>query len=249
MEYNTIFTHRAKSYIYAIQTYPHVLEKEFETAVSMCRLKDGDVFVNIPGACENLREYIPNGIKYLPFETNEVLAKMMDVSASTFSLIPCENNSVDKVLSLASLHHLTNDERRVFYKEVARILRPSGMFVIGDVYVNSKQDAWLNKFVNMYNPLGHCGMFWNVVNRSDIQVLEEAGFDVDMEIKSYYWNFPTKESMVDFSKYLFGLDKATDEEIMEGLRVYLDADFKTYRFEWELVYFTARVSQVSFLDL
>ena len=129
MDYNIIFTHRAKSYIYAIQTYPHVLDEEFGTAAAMCRLKDGETLVNIPGACENLREYIPKGVKYIPFETNDILAKMMDVSASTFSCIPCENESVDKVLSLASLHHLTNDERRIFYKEVIRILRSSGIFV------------------------------------------------------------------------------------------------------------------------
>lgn len=241
MDYNSVFTHRASSYIFAIQKYPHVMEEEFRTAAAMCQLKETDTLIHIPGACENVVQYIPKGVTYLPFETNKVLGTMMNVPICTFSSIPSKDTSVDKVLSLASLHHLTDEERTVFYKEVKRILRPSGMFIIGDVGVGSKEAEWLNVFVDKYNPLGHCGKFWDT---SDIQLLKDVGFDVDMEIKSYHWNFPDKDSMIEFCKYLFGLDKATDEEIVEGLVKYVDVDFIKCRFKWELVYFTAKVSPV-----
>jgi hypothetical protein len=45
------------------------------------------------------------------------------------------------------------------------------------------------------------------------------------------------EEMVDFCRNLFGLEGASDKEIVDGLKSYLGA--KETGFEWSLMYFIA----------
>lgn len=73
--------------------------------------------------------------------------------------IPLKSQSVNKILCLASLHHLNNEERINTYNEFYRILKPNGKLIIADVIKNSNQSIWLNNFVNNYNSNGHNGIF------------------------------------------------------------------------------------------
>ena len=45
MDYNYTFNKRANLYKYSIERYPNVLKNEFETAVEMCNIKEGDVLL------------------------------------------------------------------------------------------------------------------------------------------------------------------------------------------------------------
>lgn len=52
---------------------------------------------------------------------------------SITSMPEIKNNTVDRVFSLAGLHHLTTLQKQQFFEEVHRILRPGGMLVVADV--------------------------------------------------------------------------------------------------------------------
>ena len=238
MEYEHLFTARAKSYLSALDAYPSVLANEFMVAINLCALQHGQTLLTIPSSCERVDAYIPSelAIKHIAFETNKELSDLTHTAYCTFDSILHNDNSVDTILSLATLHHCTNDERARFYKEAMRLLRPGGRLIIGDVARGSDQDRWLNIFVHTHNPLGHKGMFWS---SDDMALLESCGFSVTQSLQHYTWNFPDTSSMYDFVRKLFYIHQASDETIHNGLRDYLHADFVNHSFQWSLIYFIA----------
>lgn len=239
MDYNATFAKRGRSYKYAMDTYPHAMDAEFQTAIRMCGLSAGDVLLNIPAGGVPLLPFLPHDVEYLCYETNERFAALTGLPCCTLRAIPLLDGSVDAIVSIAALHHATEDERAAFYAEARRLLKPGGRLVIGDVASGSAQDAWLNEFVDAHNSSGHKGRFWSC---SDAGLLSSCGFSVKVSDQSYTWVFPSWEAVVDFSRHLFGLDLATDAQIDEGLRRVLSPlrhEEGGVRIPWSLLYFTS----------
>jgi hypothetical protein len=239
MDYNITFAKRGDKYKYAIDTYPHTMDAEFETAVAVCDLKPNDVLLNIPATCIPLKNYFKVKPKeYIEYETNKEFARITGLPQCEITSIPVASSSVTKILSLSALHHTTDEERRAFYAECWRILQPGGQLIIGDVEKNSTQDKWLNMFVNSYNSAGHNGRFWSA---DDFAGLETAGFAVTMERKNYTWKWKNYKDMLDFSKNLFGMDLATETQILDGLLKYLKPRIINdgYEIDWSLLYWKA----------
>ena len=244
MDYSNTFKKRVDRYTYAIETYPYVMDNEFKTAVEVSNIKETDVIINIPAACVPLHKYFQiHPKRYIEYETNKPFADRVNIKYCSFFDISESDVSINKIISLASLHHMTLNERDIFYKECQRLLYQDGQLIIGDVQIDSKEDVWLNKFVNTYNSVGHNGLFWS---EDDRDLLEQNGFIVDIQLKTYPWVFDTKHGMVDFCKNLFGLDKATDEEIENGIDTYLQPQYinDKYMIDWHLLYFIATKHQV-----
>jgi SAM-dependent methyltransferase len=215
MDYDTTFTRRAESYTYAVKQYPGTLEEEFRTAVEMCfPLNAGDCLVNIPAACIEIGPWLPASVEHIPFETNAEFARRNGVATAAFDTIPLKDCVASHVLCLASLHHATGEERERFYAEAWRVLKPGGRLVLGDVAADTPQASWLNEFVHAHNSLGHCGLFWK---EEDAVGLERAGFSVQTRMRDYIWKSQDSAGELDFVRHLFGLDLATDAEIIDGL--------------------------------
>jgi SAM-dependent methyltransferase len=239
MDYNITFAKRGDKYKYAIDTYPRTMDAEFQTAIFMCDLKPTDVLLNIPAACIPLKNYFRvKPAQYIEFETNKEFARIAGLPQCEFTAIPLGDATVTKILCLSTLHHSTDAEREAFYAECWRILKPGGVLIIGDVEKGSAQDKWLNIFVNQYNSAGHNGRFWSA---EDLAGLEAAGFSATLERKTYTWNWENYKAMLDFCKNLFGLDLATDVQILDGVLHYLRprATEKGYEIDWSLGYFRA----------
>ena len=239
MDYDATFAKRGRAYKYAMDTYPHALDAEFETAVRMCNVSAGDVLLNIPAA--RIPLIPPDGVQYICYETNAAFAAHAALPHCTFAAIPLETHSVDAIVSVASLHHATDDERAAFYAEARRILKPGGRLVIADVARDSAQDAWLNEFVNTHNPAGHKGRFWS---HDDAPLISSNGFSTEVSTQSYTWNFESATATVDFCRHLFGLE-ATDAQIAAGLRSYLSPQFDAdgrIQIPWSLLYFKSTVA-------
>ena len=247
MDYDKTFEIRGKQYKYAVETYPHVLETELQTAVAMCALKPGETMLNIPAACVSLGSYVPDSVTYVERESNAAFAALTGTPYGRLDNTGLADGSVDVIVSVASLHHATDEERRVFYHECHRILRKggNGRLVIGDVRRGSPQDTWLNEFVNAMNSSGHVGRFWDMEPCGrDFQLLEACGFQVSANIQHYDWTFSSVAAMLDFVRNLFGLDLAKDDAalltaIQSHLGFNVDAKDGSVRFPWELAYFVA----------
>jgi SAM-dependent methyltransferase len=221
-------------YEYAMNKYGEALDEEFNTAIEVLNPYQNDIIVNIPGGGNPIHKYISDSLNVtiLSFEPlrdhNQDENTFCDITA-----IPLEDNSVDKVLSLASFHHF-QEERREVLMEFRRILKHNGTLVIGDVIQGSAQDSWLNVFVNKYNSNGHTGLF---LDEKDIFGIEALGYNVKSSRHTYNWSFRNDEEAVDFVKNLFGLNLLpSDEFLLASMKQYLA--YKDNKFEWQLLYFT-----------
>lgn len=245
MDYKETFNKRAHKYKYAIEKYPCVLEKEFQTAVEMCDIKSTDVVLNILAGGTSLNKYfIKQPQSYKQYDINCSFSELENIILCQLNKIPEDDNSIDTIITLASLHHTTNDERDMYYKECYRILKSeTGKLVIGDIVESSKEAKWLNEFVNKYNSNGHNGIFFS---NNDKQLIEKNGFLTETEIKSYPWIFNNENELLDFCKNLFGLDLATDKEILEGINTYLNPIRleNNILINWTLMYFISIKNQV-----
>jgi SAM-dependent methyltransferase len=151
----------------------------------------------------------------------------------TFDKIPIHSNSINKIICLATLHHLNIDERRSLYKELYRILIVGGRILIADVIDKSSQAKWLNEFVNAYNSNGHKGMFFT---KDDSTLIKGNGFSVDTSIHEYNWNFKNNKELLHFFKLLFGLDLCKDDTfLLNSIKEYLY--YNNGKIPWKLIYF------------
>lgn len=242
MNYDSTFSKRSAEYTYATDTYPHVMDLEFQTAVDMCDIKLGDTILNIPGACVPLDKYIPPdaNVTYIAYEINAKFANLTNMKCVRLDSIPLDSHTLDTVISVASLHHINDAERNDMYREVYRLLKGTGKFIIADVLDGSPQADWLNNFVNTYNSGGHIAQFWS---NEDISLLNNCNFDVETYIKGYTWDFTSRAEMVDYCRNLFGLDLANDNQILDGLNMYLKPVHLpdgSVSLPWKLIYFIAK---------
>jgi SAM-dependent methyltransferase len=248
MDYIQSFKERYKKYLYAVDTYPNVMENELKIACEMMQIENNNVILNIPAAGTDLRKYIyeenKNNIIYHEFETSPDFSSL-GYKLCSYDNIPLENNTVDRIIVLASFHHVSIEERPKIYREFKRIMKDNALLVIGDVIKDSKQDKWLNEFVNKWNSRGHKGIFFDLTNDDDKNLIEKEGFSVEIYKKKYTWNFHFENEMVDFVINLFGLDLIERDVLLDYIKQYLDynTDGNKCWFDWELVYFISKISQ------
>jgi len=235
MDYQKSFEFRIKSYLSAINKFPNVLSEEFTNAIELLKIKDGEILLNIPAGGIPIDKYIKEKISYLAYDTHKGFISE-NIKYCNWDDIPLNSHSVDKIICLASLHHLNEFERIKTYNEFHRILKPTGMLLIGDVIENSEQSFWLNNFVNMYNSSGHKGKFFT---ESDAMIIEKQNFNVETVIKNYNWLFDKNEDVIVFCKLLFGLDMILNDNILnEAINDILK--YKNGKIPWKLIYFICK---------
>lgn len=216
--YSEIFNKRGDWYHEAMGRWPDARANEFFSAIRIADIRPGERVCDVPSGGGYLNRFlsVPAAITsvetssaflgYIPRKNHKILAKDLDS-------IPMDSESMDKVISIAGLHHLSNLEG--FFQEVRRILKPNGACCIADVREGSRVDSFLNGFVNQFNSLGHEGRFFT--NQTNA-LMNECGLAVEQAgAVSYPWNFSTTEDMVSFCRFLFGLDKGSDAEILQGI--------------------------------
>lgn len=242
MEYKEAFHNRLKNYDYAMDNYGKALEEEFLTAIKVLDLQPNESLVSIPAGGIPINAYIDPAlnIKYLPFEPlKENNDTDIYVGHGDFTSIPLPNASIDKIITLASFHHV-QAERTEALKEFHRILKYHGTLVIGDVLTGSPQAKWLNVFVNQYNSNGHNGLF---LTHEESTEIEKLGFKVQVSLHTYNWSFENDDNAIDFVRNLFGLDLIPSSS--EGSALLLTAmrnilDYHDNKFSWQLMYFNCR---------
>jgi ubiquinone/menaquinone biosynthesis C-methylase UbiE len=241
MEYNTQFKNRAEGYLYASSKYENVLANENITAVKILNPQNNDKILHIAAVGVNIKKYIPQDIKIelIEVDQNEDFARMGNVEHINLTKMPYPDNTFDKAIVIANFHHMDKDERSIVYKEIHRVLKPSGTFIMADVMKNSQQDRFLNEFVDTYNPNGHNGMFFNW---SDLELFQKSGFTTELKTMKYTWDFNSIEELNDFCYHFFNLKKLEKSNIYNEIEkqkylIIKQSGNQTIKWNWQLLYF------------
>jgi SAM-dependent methyltransferase len=149
--------------------------------------------------------------------------------------LPIIDESVDRVGSMVGMHHLI--DKLAFVRECARVLRPGGRVALSEVIVDSAVARFLNGAVHRFATNGHRGAF---VRAGELcELLTAAGcVDVREERCDLHWVFPSTTEMVTFCYGLFGLSRASKEQVHDALFEYFDVQISDdgVRLPWTLVY-------------
>ncbi len=253
--YSDIFNQRGKLYHQAMVDWPLARQAEFETVLSFLDLSPGQTLCDAPSGGGYLRNFISvPGVKLYFAETSDAFAQQIKGSIDNTTLfcktiadLPLTDGTVDRVVSLAGLHHV--DPQIDFYREAMRILAPEGIFVIADVQIGSGVDRFLNGFVDRHSSMGHKGLFLADHTLVD---LTDCGFQiVSSELKSYTWQFPTPTVMANYCQMLFGIDQADLQTVLQGIEscVGYDVSDTGCHMNWELLFVKAIKPSVSPVSL
>jgi ubiquinone/menaquinone biosynthesis C-methylase UbiE len=211
-DYQKIFEKRANEYHWAMQKYPDVRSYEFESLIGSTNFSNIKKVLDIPSGGGYLKKYLPKNIELISADFSEGFTnqEIQLVNPTQFSY--CDN-SFDLVLSLSGLHHL-NDVPK-FVNECLRVLKENGSFIFSDVKKDTAVDFFLNEFVNKYNSLGHNGMFFTENSFNDFPLLQQK--IVRTQYNQYPFVFKDKSEMICFFSHFFGLDKANENIIYDGI--------------------------------
>jgi ubiquinone/menaquinone biosynthesis C-methylase UbiE len=244
MDYNEKFKNRIEGYMYASSKYPKVLENENLAAVRHLNPEKGDKILHIAAAGVNIKNYIDiEGleIELVEVDQNEEFARIGNIDCINLEEMPYDDNTFNKAIVIANFHHSSIEEREKIYKEVFRVLKPGGKFVLGDVMKHSLQDSFLNKFVDKYNPNGHNGLFFSL---ADSALFNSVGFRTSLKMEEYTWNFDSMLVFLDFCYNFFHLTKLEKNKLYSEIKKYLIVKIlsdNSIEWKWRLLYFTATV--------
>ena len=222
--YEDIFKKRAWRYHQAMESCPRARAAEFSLAVQYLNIASNMTLFDIPSGGGYLKKFVPvEKVNYIFIESSDDFASHCPVDDHSCTLLsglielPFASHSADRVLSLAALHHVENKQK--FFRQCLDLLKTDGLLVIGDVDESSKMAKFLNIFVNKYNSMGHEGLFFT---KNIEGSLKDIGFEVVLnEYRSFFWEFDSMPEAIGFFRDLFGLDLATDKEILLGIEEYL----------------------------
>lgn len=243
MNYGEIFNLRGGMYHEAMMMLPDARRLEFEIPLSLCNIESNDIIVDIPSGGGYIKNYLSHDTDLICLESSQQFldfCKLKNSQAYLFSQdhLPLESHSADVLISIAGLHHI-EDKSKIF-REMHRVIKPNGRLCIADVADKSHIALFLDDIVDQYSDTGHQGFFLN--NETEEQ-LTQAGFNnVQQELLQYVWSFNSETEMLTYVKLLFGLTKANDIEVKEGINKYLKVSHteESVNLHWELLSFTSK---------
>lgn len=243
LAYEKIFNQRGALYNRATHLCPRARATERRLLIEMLDLRPGCTVYDAPAG----GGYLADGIAALPGNSARVvcvdpspafargIGGRFEKVVSSLERLGVASESADRVGSLAGLHHLAS--KLDFLREAHRILKPGGRFAAADVRAGSAAALFLNDVVNRLSETGHDGVFLEEGELATL--LRRAGFvEIIEQYHEYSWDFPDEHTLLKYFRDLFGLTKASLEEIRteitQGLPVHIDGDGA--HVTWSLVY-------------
>jgi SAM-dependent methyltransferase len=243
--YTQIFNSRGQQYHQAMLEFPDARRDEFEHVLTGADVEEGLVIGDLPSGGCYLRRFLKHKAATVSVETAQEFFERSQaqpdntaILCKNLAAVPLSAGSLDRAVSLAGAHHLPN--KRAFYGETRRLLKDDGTFSLADVGKGTGPDRFLNAFVHAHSTLGHDGDFLNDQTRGE---LEGTGFRVRYErLIAYPWRFRCRNDMVYYCRLLFGIDRASDQEVLEGIAACLgfEETAEECRMQWELVFLKAK---------
>lgn len=244
--YASIFDERGSLYDRAMRQFPEARTQEFQLVIESAKVSGEHTVVDIPAGGGYLHQHLPTGVNLHAFEVTEGFSQHgtpnSPAKVSALDSLPLQSSSVDRVISLAGLHH--ERKRGAIYREMARILRPGGRISIADVAVDSAEASFLDGFVGQFNVTGHEGYYLDTL---DLTLLRAAGFkNITSTRLPCPWRFASVEDMAAFVHQLFGMSQTSPERVLQGIiegTGYTEDETGVF-FNWSLQVLSAHVEPV-----
>jgi SAM-dependent methyltransferase len=222
LDYTQIFALRGKAYHQAMQQFPVVRQLELATMVAYAAMQPGMHVLDCPSGGGYLYPYCPADTHLVEADTAFTLSHSYPthrLAIQHMDRLPLPNGSMDRVISLAGVHHQSN--RKLLYQAWARVLKPGGILAMADVWQGSDTGGFLNGFVHQYNPMGHEGDF---LTATDFSQLEQAGFTLKrVEDHTVDWCFASYAEAWAYMGNLFYLSQCPDVQVfIQGLKKHFD---------------------------
>lgn len=238
--YTDIFNARGHSYNEATNFAPNARFLERQLLIDRLCANTNSVVLDAPAGGGYLADGIPLAKRMYCMEPSYIFGKPLQSSRhqllnGSLEQMPVKNSCIDRVGSLAGLHHLPS--KQVFFDETYRVLRPKGIVAVADVQVKTPSALFLNDTVNRLTETGHHGIFFEQ-NEMTLN-LEAAGFShCTEELLKCPWLFDKKEHMVTFCTLLFGLVNASPAAVLSEIENNLNVSTKGGKIQlgWSLVY-------------
>ena len=241
--YEDIFRLRGSLYHQAMELYPDARADEFHSVINQAHITPGVTVVDVPSGGGYISRYLDDvnliGLEVTPVFAQLAAARQQNVVLYGDDHYPLRDAAVDRVLSIAGLHHVRN--KVPVFSEMCRIVKPSGRAVIADVAEDSAVRRFLDEFVDRYSETGHSGWYFNDHTRSELRA---AGFCLQEDrLLNYRWSAPDIDQLADFCRLLFGLVRADVGTVAAGIRDYLDIRSVDGRvgMQWQLRSFSCTV--------
>jgi SAM-dependent methyltransferase len=225
---------RAQRYVSAMSKHPSARRQELRqlrAALESLAIPKAQIIVDLgagQGFLSNnlLIEFLAaDGVVFAIDSSEDMLSHvsysaMIQKSVCKLEALPCKNNCVDLVVSLAMFHHVTNKKQVVF--EIKRILRPGAYFVIADVLACTGTQAFFDNVVTEHCTAGHDFDFLDA-NWVDFLARAAGMMRRTSVIQDTPWEFASNAGMLEFLRDIFSLDLAEDnlfDEVNRYLPVY-----------------------------
>jgi len=239
-DYRRTFEARGSLYNRAMSRAPDARSKERRLLLERLSPRRGERIVDAPAG----GGYVAEALAELGADVVcvEPASRFAEAIASRFTTLirPLDDTgladaSVDKIGSLAGLHHL--EQPQAFFDEARRVLKPGGVLAVADVLLPSDVAGWLNGPVDQLSETGHEGRFFP--RGRFLEHLADAGFVQEEESQeTFTWDFPDHTTMLAFCRDLFGLTRASpdaiERELLRSLPVSTDDD--GVHLGWSLLY-------------
>ncbi len=226
----------------AMALYPDARRDEFLLPLKKLNLKPGDLLIDLPSGGGYLHRYLPANVQVHCLESSQAFADYCQQQKLKVSLyhqhhLPLSDQYADALISIAGLHHIR--DKQPLFQSIFRVLKPSGQLCITDVEQGSAVAGFLDDIVDRYSQTGHRGRFLNTVTAEQ---LSEVGFQgIQWERLNYPWYFADEASVLNYFQLLFGLEKASLEQVGQGIDQYLNRQITPsgIQVNWQLLCLTA----------
>ncbi len=227
MDYRNIFDDRGHLYNEANSIAPRARIDETSCLLDWLKPSPGEtIVVTAAGGGYDamaIAEYLaPHRADIICVEPSRRFSREIPSSFRVFNdpldRISLPDECADAVVNLAALHHCQPFD--ALLDEWGRLLRPGGSIVIGDVEAGSANGEFLNRFVDQMTPGGHDGTFL-VPGVIGAYFASRGYVEVKERLEAYQWYFEDRESLRAFASRIFGMSKASPEEVESGLERYL----------------------------
>ena len=245
LNYMQIFEQRGTSHADAFRLYPRAMVQEVGAVLDLAGLQPGDIILDMPSASGFLHDSItvPN-VRYIAVDPSARMhsickSKITEAYCAPMNCLPLAQACIDVIICLAGLHHEANCLG--IFQEMNRVLKPIGRLAISEVDKGSAVAHFLNDFVNAHSATGHDGKF---VDNHFMGLLDEAKFDIQVNQSAHYhWEFDSADKMAQCFQLMFGIDRASEQEIIQAVEEVLGVDKNAdgkYLVRWSMRHILAR---------